>query len=165
MRTKLIVLLGLALVTPWLCPFAQETKPTTSSTNTPPTRRVRPAPVISPELLPDGSVTFRFQAPKASEVKVSGQFGPERALTKDDKGLWSVTIPAVPAGVHEYHFVVDGLNVIDPQNSLLKPQRWPSASILHVPANPPAPWDLQDTRTARCTSTSTCPRHWANRGA
>jgi enterochelin esterase family protein len=46
--------------------------------------------------------------------------------------------------VHEYHFVVDGLSVIDPQNSLIKPQRWPSVSILHVPANPPAPWDLQD---------------------
>jgi enterochelin esterase family protein len=77
-------------------------------------------------------------------VKVSGQFGADAALTKDDQGLWSVTVPSVPAGVHEYRFVVDGLSVIDPQNSMIKPQRWPSVSILHVPANPPAPWDLQD---------------------
>ena len=34
--------------------------------------------------------------------------------------------------------------VIDPQNPWVKPQRWPNTSILHVPANPPAPWDLQD---------------------
>ncbi|HEX2751097.1 MAG TPA: alpha/beta hydrolase-fold protein, partial [Verrucomicrobiales bacterium] len=33
---------------------------------------------------------------------------------------------------------------IDTQNSAIKPQRWPSTSILHVPSNPPAPWDLQD---------------------
>lgn len=110
----------------------------------PPPRPPRPAPLISPELLPDGGVTFRFRAPKASEVKVAGQFGADTALAKDDKGVWSVTVPNVPPGVHEYRFVVDGLNVIDPQNSALKPQRWPGSSILHVPANPPAPWDWQD---------------------
>ena len=104
----------------------------------------RPAPLVSPELLPDGGVTFRFMAPKAAEVKVAGQFGPTTALTKDAAGAWSVTIPKVPAGVHEYHFTVDGLDVIDPQNSLLKPQRWPGSSILHVPATPPAPWDWQN---------------------
>ena len=89
-------------------------------------------------------MTFRFKAPKATEVKVAGQFGADAAMTKDDQGVWSVTVPSVPAGVHEYHFSVDGLNVIDPQNSLLKPQRWPGSSILHIPANPPAPWDWQD---------------------
>jgi enterochelin esterase family protein len=104
----------------------------------------RPAPLVSPELLPDGGVTFRFMAPKAAEVKVAGQFGPTTALTKNPAGAWSVTIPKVPAGVHEYHFTVDGLDVIDPQNSLLKPQRWPGSSILQVPATPPAPWDWQN---------------------
>lgn len=104
----------------------------------------RPAPLVSPELLPDGGVTFRFKAPQATEVKVAGQFGPDAALTKDDGGVWSVTVPKVPAGVHEYHFSVDGLNVIDPQNSALKPQRWPGSNILHIPATPPARWDWQD---------------------
>lgn len=104
----------------------------------------RPAPLVSPELHPDGGVTFRMKAPKASEVKVAGQFGPVTALIKDGAGVWSVTVPKVPAGVHEYHFTVDGLDVIDPQNSAIKPQRWPGSSILHVPATPPAPWDWQD---------------------
>lgn len=109
-----------------------------------PKPKPRPAPLVSPELLEDGGVTFRFKAPKAAEVKVSGQFGADAALAKDDAGVWSVTIPKVPAGVHEYHFSVDGMNVIDPQNSALKPQRWPGSNILHVPANPPAAWDWQD---------------------
>jgi len=104
----------------------------------------RPAPLVSPELLPDGGVTFRFRAPKATAVKVSGQFGPEVTLTKDNQGLWSGTVPNVKPGVHEYRFVVDGIAVIDPQNSQVKPQRWPNTSILHVPSTPAAPWDLQD---------------------
>ena len=120
---------------------SQETKP---ATNTPARRATQSPPIASPELLADGGVTFRFKAPKASEVKVSGQFGPETAMTKDDQGVWSATVRSIPAGVHEYRFVVDGLNVIDPQNSAVKPQRWPGVSILHVPASPAAPWDLQD---------------------
>jgi enterochelin esterase family protein len=115
-----------------------------SSTNASPRRATRPSPIVSPDLLPNGAVTFRIRAPKATEVKVSGQFGADAAMTKDEQGLWSVTVPTVPAGIHEYRFVVDGLSVMDPQNPAIKPQRWPGSSILHVPANPPAPWDLQD---------------------
>lgn len=104
----------------------------------------RPAPLASPELLPDGAVTFRFRSDKAAEVKVTGQFGPDAAMVRDERNVWSATVPAVAAGVYEYAFVVDGLKVIDPSNTAIKPQRWPGASILHVPANPPAPWDLQE---------------------
>lgn len=104
----------------------------------------QPGPLVSPELKSDGSVTFRFRAPKATEVKAAGQFGTDAVMSKDTNGVWSLTVPNVPAGVHEYRFVVDGLNVIDPQNSWVKPQRWPGVSILHVPSNPPAPWDVQD---------------------
>ena len=121
--------------------YSQDTKPEAKPA---PARTPRPAPVISPELNADGSVTFRCRAPQAKEVKVSGQFGKAPDMTKGDDGTWSVTMPAVPPGVHEYHFVVDGLSIIDSQNPAIKPQRWPSSSILHVPSNPPAPWDLQD---------------------
>lgn len=104
----------------------------------------RAAPLVSPELQPDGGVVFRMKAPAAKSVRVAGQFGPAVALTKDGGGVWSVTVPKVPAGVHEYHFSVDGLDVIDPQNPQIKPQRWPGSSILHVPSSPPAPWDWRD---------------------
>lgn len=114
-----------------------------SATNAP-VRRAAQGPLVSPEILSGGAVVFRLKAPKAGAAKVSGQFGADAPMTLDTNGVWSVTVPSVPAGVHEYHFVVDGLNIIDPQNSAVKPQRWPGVSILHVPATPPAPWDLQD---------------------
>jgi hypothetical protein len=66
-------------------------------------------PLASPEINTDGDVTFRIRAPKATEIKVAGQFGPDVRLTKDDQGNWSVTVATVPAGIHEYHFDVDCL--------------------------------------------------------
>jgi enterochelin esterase family protein len=99
----------------------------------------------SPEVLPDKRVTFRFTAPKASEVKAVGQFGPEVVLTKGEKGLWSgMTGAPIRPGIFEYRFLVDGVATIDSRNRAVKPQRWPSTSILHLPASPPALWDPQD---------------------
>lgn len=117
--------------------------PALHAVETPPPRPPRPAPLVSPQLGSDGSVTFRLRAPNAKEVKVVGQFGASTALVKDGEGLWSVTVPDVPKGVFEYHFLVDGLSVLDGQNPAIKPQRAPNSSILHVPANPPEPWDWQ----------------------
>lgn len=138
-----------ALVATWACTLAlaRETPPA-KPPPTPPPRPARPAPIQSPELHPDGSVTFRLRAPKATEVKVSGPFGKDVLLSRagdaGEAAVWSATVPNVPPGVHEYRFVVDGLATIDPQNPWVKPQRWPNTSILHVPSQPPAPWDLQD---------------------
>ncbi len=98
----------------------------------------------SPEILPDGRVTFRCRAPKADEVKAEGQFGPTVILHRDDQGLWEGTTPEpLQPGIFEYHLQIDGLNTIDARNAMIKPQRWPGSSILHIPATPPAPWDLQ----------------------
>ena len=78
----------------------------------------------SPEVLLGNRVTFRYTAPKASEVKAVGQFGPEVALTKGEKGLWSGTTAApVGPGIFEYRFSVDGVNTIDSRNRAVKPQR------------------------------------------
>ena len=38
------------------------------------------APVVSPEINPDHSVTFRYRNPKAVSVKVSGDFLPDRTM-------------------------------------------------------------------------------------
>src|SRR5215212_10112553 len=67
-------------------------------------------PVVSPEILPDGHVTFRLRAPNAKAVSVSGQFqkGPA-PMTKDDAGLWSVTVGPVASDIYEYSFTVDGI--------------------------------------------------------
>jgi enterochelin esterase-like enzyme len=110
-----------------------------------PGRGTQAPPVISPELHSDQRVTFRLRAPKASTVTVSGQFqsGPAN-LTKDETGLWSVTVGPVPSGVHEYSFNVDGVGMIDPGNRAIKPMRNPRTSILEVPGKPPLVHDFQD---------------------
>lgn len=102
-------------------------------------------PVDSPEIRADGSVTFHLRAPKSQSVAVRGQWDKQQAaMTKDADGLWSLTVPAVQAGVWEYSFIVDGLTMIDPLNPALKPQRNPSAGILHIPGTPLNSWDFQD---------------------
>ena len=100
----------------------------------------------SPEVLSDGKVTFRIRAGENAEsVKAVGQFGEDVVLTKGEKGIWEGTTKTkVEPGVFEYRFNVDGLTVIDPRNGMIKPQRWPGTSILHIPADPPALWDLQN---------------------
>ncbi len=93
----------------------------------------------------DGRVIFTLKAPNAKEVVLRGQWKKEPIpMTKGDNGDWAVTIEAVPAGVWEYSYGVDGLNLMDPKNPSFKPQREPGKSILQVPSNPPAPWDWQD---------------------
>ena len=75
-----------------------------------------------PRVHPDGRVTFRLTAPTAQKVQLQPG-GADNGLgkgpidmTKDEKGVWSVTTaPAVP-GFHYYWFVVDGLNVNDPSS-------------------------------------------------
>ena len=92
-----------------------------------------------------GRVIFSLNAGDARTVVLRGQWQKEPiALTRGGKGQWSVDVEKVPAGVWEYSFVVDGLNVIDPGNPAIKPQRKPGKSILHIPATPPAAWDWQD---------------------
>ena len=107
---------------------------------------VHAQPAHSPDIQPDGRVGFRLRAPKATEVNVLGQWPDGKAaMEKDTNGWWTVTTAAaVPAGIWEYSFQVDGLTMIDPGNPSIKPMREPRTSILHIPGNPPLPWDFQD---------------------
>jgi enterochelin esterase family protein len=76
----------------------------------------------SPEVQADGKVTFRIQAPKASEVTLRGDWmgaAPEK-LTKNDEGQWSVTVGPLPADFYSYAFTVDGVKTIDPRNAMIK---------------------------------------------
>lgn len=113
----------------------------THAQNPPP----RPAPIVSPEIQAGQSVTFRLRAPQTREVALRGQWTKDAVpMTRGDDGVWSATVDAVPVGVWEYSFAVDGLNTIDPLNPSFKPQREPQKSILHLPSTPPAHWDWQD---------------------
>lgn len=111
---------------------------------TPPAQPRQP-PVVSPEIKSDRSVVFRIKAPQATKVEVRGQWAKEAvALSKDDNGIWSGTSSPIAAGVWEYSLVVDGVAMIDPGNSAIKPMREPRTSILVLPGAPAEPWDYQD---------------------
>ena len=75
----------------------------------------------STEVAPDRKVTFRIYAPKADEVAVNGDFGQGGKMTKDDKGVWSLTVGPLAADFYSYTFLVDGVRTIDPKNALVKP--------------------------------------------
>ncbi len=96
-----------------------------------------------PEISAEGHVIFRLKAPGAYEVAVQGQSIPRTALAKDDSGMWTADVGQVPGGIWEYSFYVDGLQIADPGNPAIKPQRAPKTSILQLPSQPPAPWDFR----------------------
>src|SRR5438034_3657231 len=82
----------------------------------------RTGPVLSPGIQPDGNVTFRLRAAEAKEVTLRGQWTKQPlTMTRGEGGVWSVTAEAVPAGVWEYNFQVDGLSVLDSLNPSFKP--------------------------------------------
>jgi enterochelin esterase-like enzyme len=103
--------------------------------------------VVSPEVHPDGKVTLRLVAPKATEASFFGDWmktGSAEKMTKDDKGVWSVTVGPVPQGMYIYHFVVDGVTMADPVNPRMKLRARTSASLLEVKGTEPAFWQPKD---------------------
>jgi len=84
------------------------------------------AEIVSPEINADNSVTFRYVAPDAKEVKLSGDWMPAEGWTpgsvvmkKGEKGLWSFTTEVLPSELYSYSFLVDGLKSTDPNNVYL----------------------------------------------
>ena len=77
--------------------------------------------IVSPEVAADHRVTFRLLAPKADEVVLTGEFLKEnQRLTKNEAGVWSISVGPVEPETYHYNFVVDGVKVLDPGNPHLK---------------------------------------------
>ena len=116
-------------------------QPSFSATNTS-FGRFGPPPIISPEVHADRTVTFRVRAPKAGEVRVSGEFG-DKVMTNDGTGLWSVTVGPLEPDLYGYGFSVDGFRTLDPANTSVKPMRSPTTSMLDVPDDQPLMHDFR----------------------
>ena len=101
----------------------------------------QPAPglvIVSPEVHPDKTVTFRFMARDAKEVKLSTQFVKEAQLmTKDEKGLWTITLGPVKPDIYPYCFLVDGVQVMDSNNPLWFPNEFFKNSLVDIPGDTP----------------------------
>ena len=91
--------------------------------------------LVSPEINPDNSVTFRYHNPKAKVVQVTGDFLPTRPqevdfggrviiynapgvedLQEGPDGIWTYTSAPLEGELYSYSFLVDGKRVMDPSN-------------------------------------------------
>lgn len=89
------------------------------------------APVVSPEIHDNNTVTFRFKAPKAVRVQLIGDFLPVQKnakfeapgivdLKEGQEGVWEYTTPEpLKPELYSYSFIVDGLRMNDPANVYL----------------------------------------------
>lgn len=105
----------------------------------PTNRGAAPARLISPEVKPDRTITFRVNAPKASSVSlIFGAANPKpQPMAKDATGIWSITVGPVAPEIYTYVFDVDGTRMLDMANPVLKNGRAPDASVVEVPGTPP----------------------------
>jgi enterochelin esterase-like enzyme len=103
-----------------------------------PTVAAASAPVRSPEVHADRRITFRIAAPGARDVSLSFDEGnvQTHALSRDASGVWSVTIGPVAPELYIYHFMVDGLRVLDLANTALKSGVALASNVVEVPGTP-----------------------------
>jgi enterochelin esterase-like enzyme len=102
--------------------------------------------LVSPEVHPDRTVTFRFRAPQATQVQLVGEILQGKgalAMTKDDAGLWTATIGPLPPEIWIYNFRVHGVDVTDPSNPAVKPvpPGFAMSSFVEVPGDSPSFYD------------------------
>jgi enterochelin esterase family protein len=112
--------------------------------DTPPSKGQK-AFLISPRI--DGSdVTFNLDAPQAKAVVAVGQWDGWKPapMVRDQKGIWSLHVPSMAAGIWSYYFLVDGLEINDPLNPVMQMSRELNASVIQIRSDPPAPWDPQN---------------------
>jgi enterochelin esterase-like enzyme len=104
--------------------------------------------LLSPEVHPDHTVTFRYRAPQAKEVSLIGEITQRKGplpLSKDESGIWALTTPPLEPEIWIYNFRVDGVDVLDPSNPAIKPV--PPGQLIsnfvEVPGDSPSDYDSQ----------------------
>ena len=106
--------------------------------------------IISPEVHSDRRVTFRLRAPNAKEVMISGQVTPKPSpLTKDEQGVWSVTLGPLEPDIYGYTLRVDGLAMSDPSNPFLQTGIRGYSSAVMITGDTPTAWDARPSSAWR----------------
>lgn len=99
----------------------------------------------SPKVNADNSVTFRFYAPAAKEVKLNAQFLiMPAAMTKDTAGVWIITTAPVKPDMYPYAFIADGITVADPKNAALFPNEGFQNSLVEITGDAPLVHTIQN---------------------
>ncbi len=103
-----------------------------------------PGPLVSPEVHPDGSVTFRAFRPSSLEMFVQIDGEEPVIMDKDGLGVWSLTTKPLAPDYYGYILQDTGIPVIDPLNPLLLPNLLQNENMVHVPGPPTLPWEVSD---------------------
>ena len=106
-------------------------------------------PIRSPEVLPDGRVTFRLRATNANVVLVRCEGLSESGMQKDEQGVWTFTSAVMSPDIYSYTFSVDGLRLLDPNNPAMKYNLLNPDSELHVPGPKSLMWEVNDVPRGR----------------
>ncbi|MBW8242713.1 hypothetical protein K1F50_07855 [Muricauda oceani] len=110
------------------------------------------APVNSPEVHDDQTVTFRVKAPEAEKVELNpgaintalGKGREPIPFTKGEQGVWTLTIGPLPPDMYAYHVRVDGVQIADPSNTYAAFTAMPPYSELIVHGDGPAYYDAKN---------------------
>lgn len=109
------------------------------------------ARIVSPEVRADRTVTFRLRMPGAAKVTLNLEGSPSADMAKGENDIWSYTTKALAPDLYGYSFGVDGTTVLDPNNSLMKPNMiWQSNMVL-VPGEKPELWEVQNVPHGKLT--------------
>ncbi len=103
--------------------------------------------LVSPEVGADRTITFRFNAPTAQQVTVSGELdGTPHPMTKGENGVWTTTVGPLVPDIYTYSFNVDGVVALDPRNTNTKMGygNFGPVSVVQVPGDGPAFYDVRD---------------------
>lgn len=110
------------------------------------------APLNSPDVHDDHTVTFRIKAPKAQEVHLTGvalltALGNAREpvpFVKGDDGIWILTVGPIEPDMYAYNINVDGVQMTDPNNTMAAFTAMPPYSELIVHGDGPAYYDARN---------------------
>jgi enterochelin esterase-like enzyme len=90
--------------------------------------------LVSPEVKPDNTVTFRLRAPNATEVTLSGDWpdGRNVKMVKDNDGVWSATVGPLTPELWGYTYSVNGVSMLDPGNANIRRDGTRYANIFFI---------------------------------
>src|SRR5690554_6506102 len=117
------------------------------------------APLNSPEVHDDRTVTFRLNAPHAQTVALNPgaihtvlELGREPLnFSKGADGIWTLTIGPLPPDIYAYHLRVDDVQMADPNNTYAAFTAMPPYSQLVVHGNEAAYYDARPVPHGRIT--------------
>jgi enterochelin esterase family protein len=105
----------------------------------------RPPSISSPEVHRDNTVTFKYYSRTAQKVSLSGEFlSASQPMNKDTSGIWSLTVGPVIPDIYPYFFVVDSVQLADPNNTYLFANERFKRSIVDIPGSTPLVHSLKN---------------------